>query len=197
MTERMRSQLQAATNKILWRVYGLTLRDGVGGFNMELGVELLLLDIKKSQLTWFGHLVKMPPGHLAHRGRPRTWWRDYIFLLALGNTFGSLRRTWRALWVSLPTTTWSQDKLRKLAGWMNGWIHNSLSYIKSWTWQVVSRKSYLRLSERALGYIRQKKVGNDSFRIFWYLYTVYELLLLARKLSFTYIFPPILWCDTI
>ena len=29
-----------------------------------LGVELLLLCIVRSQLRWFGHLVRMPPVHL-------------------------------------------------------------------------------------------------------------------------------------
>ncbi len=53
-------------------------------------VEQLVLCVERSQLRWFGHLVRMPPGHLlreviqAHpagkrpRGRPRSQWRDYI-----------------------------------------------------------------------------------------------------------------------
>ncbi|KAJ7998063.1 hypothetical protein DPEC_G00218650 [Dallia pectoralis] len=60
----------------------------------ELGVEPLLLCIERSQLRWFGHLVRMPPGRLPRevfqarpagrrpRGRPRTRWRDYISTLA-------------------------------------------------------------------------------------------------------------------
>ncbi|KAL3049346.1 hypothetical protein OYC64_008749 [Pagothenia borchgrevinki] len=48
----------------------------------------------RSQLRWFGHLVRMPPGPLPRevfqarpagkrpRGRPRTRWRDYISSLA-------------------------------------------------------------------------------------------------------------------
>ncbi len=31
----------------------------------ELGVEPLLLCVKRSRLRWFGHLVRMPPGHLS------------------------------------------------------------------------------------------------------------------------------------
>lgn len=60
----------------------------------ELGVELLLLFVKKSQLWCFGHLIKMPPGRpylevfwayptgLKPQGRPRTRRRDYISHLA-------------------------------------------------------------------------------------------------------------------
>ncbi|KAL7865252.1 hypothetical protein SRHO_G00104990 [Serrasalmus rhombeus] len=50
--------------------------------------------LERSQLRWFGHLVRMPPGRLSRevlqasppgrrpRGRPRTCWRDYIAQLA-------------------------------------------------------------------------------------------------------------------
>ncbi|KAI3363623.1 hypothetical protein L3Q82_001260 [Scortum barcoo] len=60
----------------------------------ELGVELLLLRIERSQLRWLGHLFRMPPGRLPRevfqacptgrrpRGRPRTRWRDYVSRLA-------------------------------------------------------------------------------------------------------------------
>jgi len=30
----------------------------------ELGVEPLLLHVERSQLRWFGHLIRMPPGRL-------------------------------------------------------------------------------------------------------------------------------------
>ncbi|KAL7832830.1 hypothetical protein SRHO_G00298480 [Serrasalmus rhombeus] len=51
-------------------------------------------ELWRSQLRWFGHLVRMPPGRLPRevsqaslpgrrpRGRPRTRWRDYIVQLA-------------------------------------------------------------------------------------------------------------------
>ena len=53
----------------------------------ELGVEPLLLCVERSQLRWFGHLIRMPTGRLPRevflapptgrrpRGRPRTRWR--------------------------------------------------------------------------------------------------------------------------
>ncbi|KAJ7994746.1 hypothetical protein DPEC_G00252670 [Dallia pectoralis] len=74
----------------LRKVAGLSLRDRVRSsvIREELGVEPLLLCIERSQLRWFGHLVRMPPGRLprevfqARRGRPRTRWRDYISTLA-------------------------------------------------------------------------------------------------------------------
>ena len=60
----------------------------------EFGVEPLLLHIERSQLRWFGHLFRMPPGSLRRevllacpigrrpRGRPRTRWSDYVTWLA-------------------------------------------------------------------------------------------------------------------
>ena len=80
----------------LRRVAGLSLRDKVRSSDIrrELGVEPLLLRVQRSQLRWFGHLIRMPPGRLPlevfqarptgrrPRGRPRTRWRDYISLLA-------------------------------------------------------------------------------------------------------------------
>ncbi|KAJ7991217.1 hypothetical protein DPEC_G00295030 [Dallia pectoralis] len=78
------------------KVAGLSLRDRVriSVIREELGEELLLLCVERSQLRWFGHLVRMPPGRLPRevfqarpagrrpRGRPRTRWRDYISTLA-------------------------------------------------------------------------------------------------------------------
>ncbi|TWW80480.1 hypothetical protein D4764_01G0002950 [Takifugu flavidus] len=60
----------------------------------ELGVDLLLLRVERSQMRWLGHLVRMPPGRLPGEvfracpsgrrppGRPRTRWRDYVSRLA-------------------------------------------------------------------------------------------------------------------
>ncbi|KAK3525692.1 hypothetical protein QTP70_005846 [Hemibagrus guttatus] len=96
MTERVRSQIQAAEMSFLRRVAGRSLRDRVRSSvtREELGVEPLLLHIERGQLRWLGHLFRMPPGRLPGevfracptgkrpRGRPRTRWRDYVFRLA-------------------------------------------------------------------------------------------------------------------
>ncbi|KAK3545223.1 hypothetical protein QTP70_002063 [Hemibagrus guttatus] len=96
MTERVRSQIQAAEMSFLRRVAGRSLRDRVRSSvtREELGVEPLLLRIERGQLRWLGHLFRMPPGRLPGevfwacptgkrpRGRPRTRWRDYVFRLA-------------------------------------------------------------------------------------------------------------------
>ena len=47
----------------LYRVAGLTLRYRVRS-SERLRVEPLLLHVKRSQLMWFVHLVRMPPGRL-------------------------------------------------------------------------------------------------------------------------------------
>ncbi|KAK3546788.1 hypothetical protein QTP86_001940 [Hemibagrus guttatus] len=96
MTERVRSWIQAAEMSFLRRVAGHSLRDRVrSSVTWEgLGVEPLLLHIKRGQLRWLGHLFRMPLGRLPGeafracptgkrpRGRPRTRWRDYVFQLA-------------------------------------------------------------------------------------------------------------------
>ena len=50
----------------LRRVAGFSLRDKVRSSDIqrELGVEPLLLRVERSQLRWFGHLIRMPPTHL-------------------------------------------------------------------------------------------------------------------------------------
>ena len=96
MTERTRSQEQVAEMGFLCRVAGVSLRDRVRSSAIWEGlrVEPLLLCVERSQLRWFGHLMRMPPGRLPRevflarptgrrpRGRPRTRWRDYISSLA-------------------------------------------------------------------------------------------------------------------
>ncbi|KAK9541149.1 hypothetical protein VZT92_001216 [Zoarces viviparus] len=120
VTERTRSWLQAAEMSFLRRVAGLSLRDRVRSsvIRGELGVEPLLLRVERSQLRWFGHLIRMPPGRLPlevfqarstgkrPRGRPRTRWRDYISQLAwehLGIPQNELEHVAgeREVWVSL------------------------------------------------------------------------------------------------
>ncbi|KAK0156607.1 LINE-1 reverse transcriptase [Merluccius polli] len=96
VTERTRLRVQAAEMSFLCRVAGLSLRDRVRSsvIREELGVDLLLLRVERSQMRWLGHLVRMPPGCLPGevfrarptgrrpRGRPRTRWRDYVSRLA-------------------------------------------------------------------------------------------------------------------
>ncbi|TWW74394.1 hypothetical protein D4764_14G0003970 [Takifugu flavidus] len=56
MTERRRSQVQAAEMSFLHRVAGLSLRDRVRSSAIweELGVEPLLLRVERSQMKWLG-----------------------------------------------------------------------------------------------------------------------------------------------
>ncbi|KAF7652090.1 hypothetical protein LDENG_00101950 [Lucifuga dentata] len=66
VTERTRLQIQVAEMRFLRRVSGLTLRNRVRSSEIWEGlrVEPLLLCIERSQLKWFGHLIRMPPGRL-------------------------------------------------------------------------------------------------------------------------------------
>ncbi len=64
MTERMRLRIQAAKMSFLRRVAGLSLRDRSLDIRRELEVEPLLLCVERSQLGWFEHLIRMPPGRL-------------------------------------------------------------------------------------------------------------------------------------
>ena len=68
VTERMRSRIQAAKMSFLRRLAGLSLRERVRNSDTQerLRVELLLLllHVGRSQLRWFRHLVRMPPGRL-------------------------------------------------------------------------------------------------------------------------------------
>nr|XP_023656259.1 uncharacterized protein LOC111837982 [Paramormyrops kingsleyae] len=75
-------------NEFPSQVSGLSLRDGVRSSDNRKGLKVkpLLLRIKRSQLRWFGHLSRMPPGRLPGevfqacptrrrpQGRPRTHW---------------------------------------------------------------------------------------------------------------------------
>lgn len=54
----------------LIREIGLSLRDSVRSLDIwvGLGVESLLLYIERSQLRWFGYLIRVPPKHLPGEG---------------------------------------------------------------------------------------------------------------------------------
>jgi len=72
VTERMRLRTEMI---FLRRVAEHSLRDRVRSLDIrrELGVEPLLLRVEMSQLRWFGHLIRMPPGRLpleVFRARP-------------------------------------------------------------------------------------------------------------------------------
>uniref|UniRef100_A0A8C6NNI1 Reverse transcriptase domain-containing protein n=1 Tax=Nothobranchius furzeri TaxID=105023 RepID=A0A8C6NNI1_NOTFU len=96
VTERTRLQIQAVEMSFLRRVARLSLRDRVRSLVIRegLGVDPLLLHIKRSQLRWLGYLVRMSPGRLPGevsrarptirrpKGRPRTQWGDYVSHLA-------------------------------------------------------------------------------------------------------------------
>ena len=105
---------------------GLSLRDRVrsSAIQEELGVKPLLLRSERSQLTWFGHLVRMPTGHLPGEVfracptgkrlpvRPRTRWKDYvsqghwlsfgITLLVMLDEVSGKRGVWASLLRLLP-----------------------------------------------------------------------------------------------
>ncbi len=116
VTERVTSRIQVVKMTFLLRIAGISLRDRVRS-RWELRVEPLLLCVKRSQLRWFGHLIRMPPGHLPleecptgrrPRGRPETRWRDYISHLAwepLGIPQEELENTAREndVWITLLT----------------------------------------------------------------------------------------------
>ena len=92
MTERMKSQVQASEMRFLRRIEGVTLFNKVRSSEIRksLNIEPLLLRIERSQLSWFGHVSRMPQERLPKQalhakangrrpvGRPRTRWTDYI-----------------------------------------------------------------------------------------------------------------------
>ena len=96
VTERTRSRIQASKMSFLHRGIRLSLRDRVSSLDLQdrLRAELLLLHVQRSQLRWFRHLIRMPPGRLPGevfqacpsrrkpRDRPRKHLRDYVPQLA-------------------------------------------------------------------------------------------------------------------
>ena len=111
--------------RFLRRVAGLSLRDRVRSSDIREGlkVESLLLRVERSQLRWFGHLNRMPSGHLPRKvyqtaptgkrplGRPRRTWQKYISAMAeerlgipeseLANAAGE-RKAWSQMLDLLP-----------------------------------------------------------------------------------------------
>ncbi|TWW63115.1 hypothetical protein D4764_03G0001230 [Takifugu flavidus] len=112
MTERTRSQGQAAEISFFCRVAGLFLRDRVRSSAIweELGVEPLLLRVERSQMRWLGHLVRMPLGRLPDEvfracpsgrrppERPWTRWREYVSRLVWEHLGIPPERAGRSSW---------------------------------------------------------------------------------------------------
>ena len=94
ITERKRLWVKASEIGFLRRLAGVSLRDRVRSSAIWEGLGVETLCMKRSQLRWFGHQMRMPPGRLSRevflarpagrrpKGRPRTGWRDYISSLA-------------------------------------------------------------------------------------------------------------------
>ena len=92
MTERSRSRVQAAEMSFLRAVVGVSRLDRVrnSAVREELQIEPLLLWLERSQLRYYGHVMRMSDDRLARRtllaqpsqrrprGRPRKRWKDYI-----------------------------------------------------------------------------------------------------------------------
>ena len=92
LTDRMRSRVQAAVMRYLRRVAGVHRIDKVSNSTnrQKLNIAQLLLKVKRSQLRWFGHVLRMPQNRLVYqvhsaqptgsrpRGRPRTRCADGI-----------------------------------------------------------------------------------------------------------------------
>ncbi|CAM1293788.1 Uncharacterised protein r2_g303 [Pycnogonum litorale] len=88
MTERTRSRIRAAEMAFLGRISGLTMLDRV--CSSEIRVEPLLLQIERSQLRYYGHVMRMYSDRIGNRvlkthttgrrprGRPRMRLSDYI-----------------------------------------------------------------------------------------------------------------------
>ncbi|CAM1330618.1 Uncharacterised protein r2_g3965 [Pycnogonum litorale] len=92
MTERMQSRIQAAEMAFLRKISGLTMLDRKRSSEIRetLQVELLLLQIERSWLRYYGHVMRMSSDRMAKQGfegspdgrrprhRPITRLSDYI-----------------------------------------------------------------------------------------------------------------------
>ena len=90
LNERLSSRVQAAEMRYLRGVAGVRRIDRVRNsvIRLGLGVEPLLQKVSRSQLRWFGHVLRMPSNRLVGqvylaqptgrrpRGRPRNRWSD-------------------------------------------------------------------------------------------------------------------------
>ena len=84
MTERVRSQMLASKIRFLQKIRGITWLTRCTSLEIRKSLELLLLQIERSQLRWFGHVNRIPQEKLPKQallakangektvGRPRT-----------------------------------------------------------------------------------------------------------------------------
>jgi len=128
----------------LRRVAGLSLKERVrsSAVRRELGSETLLLHVEMSQLRWFSHLIRMPPGRLPLEvfqaypsgrrpgGRPRTHAGGMRSPSWPGNSSGSPRMSWRMLRgersLGRPAGSATATRL-KISGWK--WMDGGLQSV--------------------------------------------------------------------
>ena len=124
LTERTRSRVQAAEMRSFGESQELPgwTTSGTPASERPWGVEPLILHTEKSQLRWYGHVLRMNPDRLVPRimnafpgerrpvGRPRTRWVDQVKELfrrtgknpADAEFLAANRVMWKALTTSLP-----------------------------------------------------------------------------------------------
>ena len=92
LTTKLKSKVQATEMRILRLIYGVTRRDRIRNDSIRaaLKVTSILSIIEKSQLRWFGHVIRMDDTRDVKRmydwkpkakrplGRPRKRWKDQI-----------------------------------------------------------------------------------------------------------------------
>ena len=92
LTTKLKSRIQAAEMRVLRLIKGITRRDRRRNADVqeELDVEPILIFVERSQLRWYGHVMRMDmeryplryylwtPRGTRPRGRPRKRWKDGI-----------------------------------------------------------------------------------------------------------------------
>ncbi len=181
MTERTRSQIQAAEMSVLmiWyddmRAAGVSLRDRVRSsvISERLGLEPQLLCVKRSQLRWFGHLVRMSPGCLPREvvqarparrspwGRPWSTWKDYISALACDDLWILPLQlvnvaSEREVWVPIPDNWLTMNQHNIWKGTYS--CHPILKIFQSK--EIINQKGNGRL-------IQQKTISSNNKALLW------------------------------
>ena len=92
LTTRLKSRIQAAEMRVLRQIKGVTRRDRLRNDDIreELNVESVLVFIERSQLRWYGHVMRMDQNRQPVKyykwtpvgrrpvGRPRKRWKDAV-----------------------------------------------------------------------------------------------------------------------